>query len=141
MGFTLIELVIVLAVLGALSAIAVPQLSGLREEADLRAVASTASSEVNNAFARDLAAGTAENTTNGTGVNWSEAQACESVSILGERDENRETVFETLIGFKIWGGSDPPALPDGYGYELFPVPTYTSGDIGSRTCYIHRETS
>lgn len=56
-GFTLIELVIVLAVLGVLAAIGIPQLTGLQDQAELQGAATNAASEISNVFARDLAAG------------------------------------------------------------------------------------
>jgi len=140
-GFTLIELVIVLAVLGALSAIAIPQLTGLENEAELQAIAASASSEINNAFARDLAAGEADDTFGGTGVNWGDDEiSCQAANIWGEDnpETNANLVFESLVGYRAFYGVnvDPPnAAP-------ITVPTYVSGVIGSsRNCYIRKKTA
>lgn len=138
-GFTLIELVIVLAVLGALSAVAIPQLTGIEDEAELRAVATTASSEINNAFARDLTAGVAGEPSGGTGVDWSGGgNSCRSVSIWGEKtpDLNAGLLFDSLVGFKIVVNSQTApsnSVP-------ITIPTYVSGVVGSsQDCYVVRE--
>ena len=55
-GFTLIELVIVLAVLGALAAIAIPRVQGVSHDAEVKATARALSSAVNNHAARSYAA-------------------------------------------------------------------------------------
>lgn len=69
-GFTLIELVIVLAVLGVLAAIGIPQLTGLQDQAELQGAATNAASEISNVFARDLAAGLDGTSGSISEVNW-----------------------------------------------------------------------
>ncbi|GEM_PF-2455623 len=137
-GFTLIELVVVLAVLGALSAVAIPRLTGLGDEAQLEAVAARASSEINNVFARDLAAGSDGGSLAGSPVDWSPGgNACQSVNNYGNDENAAEVIFESLIGFWIWPGPKAPSLQSGYSYQEITVPNYQDGEVGSRTCYIY----
>ena len=87
---------IVLAVLGALAAIAVPQLTGLQGEARLAGTATTVSSELNGAFAKAMANGNLDDADGG--VDWT-SNLCERA------DSSWEAVSPTLeeSDYKITG--------------------------------------
>lgn len=125
----MIELVVVLAVLGALSAVAIPQLTGLEDEARLQAVAATASSEINNAFAQDLAEGTAETTFDGTTVDWNPGAICSNINAKADLDQRFTLLAEPFYVDETVSGDPVVSMT---------VPTYESGVIGSRQCEITR---
>ena len=120
-GFTLIELVIVIAVLGVLSAIAVPQLTGFQDEAELNGEATVISSELGNAFATDLLNGNIAST-GGSGVDWTSV-GCDNSQLVSASPALSSS------DYTIGTGLDEPNVP-------ISVPSYDSSEsqVSSREC-------
>ena len=125
-GFTLIELVIVIAILGALAAVAVAQMTTLDKHADKAGLARTVSAQVNNAFAQDLAAGNPDQ------IPWNNFK-CSEIGTSGK-------------GYQGYAVGQSCGTP-GCDYNAsatrvddsdvrFTVPEYKNGQIKTKTCYI-----
>lgn len=141
-GFTLVELVIVLAVLGALASIAVPQLTGLDKQAEKAGLARIISSQVNNAFAQDVADGFTRNPEAGDHAKdeaWKDSEKmwgdynCRDIGTAGTGFQGFE------IGNSCSGGCDYAASntsSDDKTDAQFTVPTYSDGQVGTKVCYV-----
>ena len=158
-GFTIIELVIVLAVLGVLAAIAVPRLIGLQEEARLNGTATVISSEIMNAFSKALVAGSIDRNS-GDRINWTAGKieddrsdgVCTALNTtsgkLGEgQDIGSDRVFRTPISttlIEVHENNDYElTAEDGDGKVAVTMPYFDDDDntTGQYNCYLGRKRS
>jgi len=128
-GFTLIEVVIVIAILATLASVAVAGLSSFRERARIEGVASTAASELRSAFSRDLAAETVDSAYTGTLINWAPVNVCSSIN--NSAINATGPIPPVLDGFYV---DEPGAVsaPQGKVRGVFTTPTFLNGDVGTR---------